>query len=446
MVAEALERIERLDPGLCAFIEVWGDEALERARTVDRRLPLAGVPFAVKGPSGIRSYAARRLIAAGAVPVGSTAVPGPGTYWQTWGQGRYGRTVNPYRADRTPGGSSAGSAVAVAAGMVPLATGSDGAGSVRIPAAWCGVFGLKTTNGLLPSPDRTGLASAGVLARSAAEARAYLRYVLGTRVLGTCAMGTCASDTCRPGRCAASARAHDTCTAGTCAPDTCTASTCTAGTCTTGTCMAGTCVASTCTGNTCAPGTYACDTCGPSELRLPVPAVFSPDLGFADSDPEVVAMVRGTVERLVAAGVVRLVPPAHEAPPHPHPARTSFALLDPREAWIAIRGGDLAGPTGVRAAEVRAENNRRLAALFARTPLLLTPVTPNRPHGHEGPGDRYSTALTWAFNLSGHPAASIPAGFTSDGCPVGLHLVAERGADASLLDIAAAAEQHAVAV
>ncbi|WP_079023759.1 amidase family protein [Streptomyces odonnellii] len=439
LVAEALERIERLDPGLCAFIEVWGDAALERARTVDRRLPLAGVPFAVKGPSGIRAYAAGRLIAAGAMPVGSTAVPGPGTYWQTWGQGRYGRTVNPYRADRTPGGSSAGSAVAVAAGMVPLATGSDGAGSVRIPAAWCGVFGLKTTNGLLPSPDRTGLASAGVLARSAAEARAYL-----TCVLGTCATGTCASGTWTPGT-----RAADTCTPGTCAPGTCASDTRTAGTCTAGRCTAGRCTASTC-----APGTCACGTCGRSELRLPVPAVFSPDLGFADSDPEVVAVVRDAVERLVAAGVVRLVPPAptappaHEAPlhPHPHPARTSFALLDPREAWIAIRGGDPAGPTGVRAAEVRAENDRRLDALFARTPLLLTPVTPNRPHGHEGPGDRYSTALTWAFNLSGHPAASIPAGFTSDGCPVGLHLVAERGADALLLDIAAAAEQHALAV
>ncbi|MFJ2670819.1 amidase family protein [Streptomyces sp. NPDC087525] len=343
-VAEALARIERLDPSLCAFIEVWDAEARERARTVDRRLPLAGLPFAVKGPSGLRSYAAGRLIAAGAVPVGATAVPGPGTYWQTWGQGRHGRTVNPYRADRTPGGSSAGSAVAVAAGMVPLATGSDGAGSVRIPAAWCGVFGLKTTNGLLPSPDRTGLASAGVLARSAVEARAYLRCVVG--------------------------------------------------------------------GDEAPPPAF------------PVPAVFSPDLGYARPDPEVAAVVRAAVDRLVAAGVVRLVP-----------ARRPFTLLDPREAWTAIRGGG--GPE--KAAGVRAENDRRLDALFARTPLLLTPVTPNRPHGHEGPGELYSTALTWAFNLSGHPAASIPAGFTADGCPVGLQLVAARGADASLADIALAA-------
>ncbi|MFE4538631.1 amidase family protein [Streptomyces scopuliridis] len=352
-VAEALARIERLDPALCAFIEVWDAEARERARTVDRRLPLAGLPFAVKGPSGIRSYAAGRLIGAGAVPVGSTAVPGPGTYWQTWGQGRHGRTVNPYRADRTPGGSSAGSAVAVAAGMVPLATGSDGAGSVRIPAAWCGVFGLKTTNGLLPSPDRTGLASAGVLARSAAEARAYLRCVL--------------------------------------------------------------------------------DSYEEPRPAFPVPAAFSPDLGYARPDPEVAAVVRAAVDRLVAAGVVRL-----------DPARRPFTLLDPREAWMAIRGDGGGGGGGsreamARASDVRAENDRRLDALFARTPLLLTPVTPNRPHGHEGPGELYSTALTWAFNLSGHPAASIPAGFTADGCPVGLQLVAARGADASLPEIALAA-------
>lgn len=388
LVAEALARIERLDPELCAFIEVWDDEASARARTVDRRLPLAGVPFAVKGPSGIRSYAAERLIAVGAVPVGSTAVPGPGTYWQTWGQGRHGRTVNPYRADRTPGGSSAGSAVAVAAGMVPLATGSDGAGSVRIPAAWCGVFGLKTTNGLLPSPDRTGLASAGVLARSAAEARPYLRCVLGTH---------------EP--------VYDT------ADDLADE---------------------------------------PTALSLPVPAVYSPDLGYARPDPEVAAVVRAAVERLVTAGVVRLVRPEDARyakarrvpndllPPNdPLTPADPFVLLDPREAWTTVRGGEPSRAARARAAEVRAENDRRLDALFARAPLLLTPVTPNRPHGHEGPGELYSTALTWAFNLSGQPAASIPAGFTADGCPVGLQLVAARGADTALLDMAVAAEKHA---
>ncbi|MCX5142914.1 amidase [Streptomyces sp. NBC_00338] len=341
-VAEALDAVEREDPRLRAFIDVWRDEALARVPGA-ARLPLAGLPFAVKGPAGIRSYAARRLIAAGGVPVGATSVPGPGTHWKTWGLGAHGRTVNPWRPDRTPGGSSAGSAVAVAADLVGLATGSDGAGSVRIPAAWCGVFGLKTTNGLLPSPDRSGLASAGVLARSAAEAETYLRCVL--------------------------------------------------------------------------------DGYAPAPAGLPLRAAHSPGLGYADVDPEVAAVVRGAVRRLTAAGVVRLVDGGCE-------------LLDPGAAWQAVRSGEVPRPL----AELRRENDRRLDAFFADTPLLLTPVTPNRPHGHDGPGGLYSTALTWAFNLSGHPAASVPAGFTPDGCPVGLQLVARRGADAALLAMARAVE------
>ncbi|MFI7323316.1 amidase family protein [Streptomyces rubiginosohelvolus] len=350
-VARALERIERLDPALRAFIEVWPDQALAREReAVARRLPLGGRPFAVKGPSGIRSYAARRLIAAGGVPVGATSVPGPGTVWQTWGQGAHGRTVNPWRADRTPGGSSAGSAVAVAAGMAEAATGSDGAGSVRVPAAWCGVFGLKTTNGLLPSPDRTGLASAGVFARSAAAAEPYLRQVLS--------------------------------------------------------------------------GGGTPDEPFGLPLPLPLPAVYSEDLGFAAVDPEVAAVVRAAVDRLVAAGTVRLLD-------------RDAGLLDPADAWTAVRGGSPDDPEAVR---VRRANDERLDALFSGGALLLTPATPNRPHGHEGPGSRYSTALTWAFNLSGHPAASLPAGFTGDGCPVGLQVVASRGADLGLLGAARAVE------
>lgn len=336
-VEESLARIAALDPALCAFLEVWEEEA--RSFEPDPQLPLAGLPFAVKGLSGLRSHAARQLRAAGAVPVGATSVPGPGTYWQTWGMGAGGRTLNPYRADRTPGGSSAGSAVAVSAGMVPLATGSDGAGSVRIPAAWCGVFGLKTTRGLLPSPDRTGLATAGVLARSATEVDAYLRCVVEG---------------------------------------------------------------------------YEADA-----GALPPTGVWSSGLGFvgSDLDPEVVA-----VAQKAAARLVRL----EEEP--------EFALRDPKEAWFAIRG---ARETVASRALAR-ENGSLLEQLFSRTRLLLTPTTPFPPHGHDGPDGRYSTALTWAFNVSGHPAISIPAGFTEDGCPVGLQVVSDFGTE-SLLARAAAA-------
>ncbi|QJT07073.1 amidase [Streptomyces asoensis] len=367
VVGEALARIARVDRSLCAFAEVWEERARAGAREVDarvaagERLPLAGVPIGVKGRHGLR--AAGPLVAAGCVPVGATAVPGPGTPWQTWGLGAHGRTVNPWRADRTPGGSSAGSAAAVAAGLVPLATGSDGAGSVRIPAAWCGVIGLKTTNHRTPpeqgaapaSRDRTGLAAPGVLVHHAADAEAYWQV-----------MASGADLVPAPGP---------------------------------------------------APGP------GPAQ---PV-AVFSADLGFADPDPEPLALARAAAGRLGEAGVVRLLPPS-DAP---------LRLADPAPAWLALRtpGSDL------RAAErVRQVNDRLLADLFSHADLLLTPTTPNPAHGHEGPGDRYSTALTWAFNLSGHPAISIPAGLGADGCPVGLHMVAAHGGETALLAAARAAQ------
>jgi amidase len=85
-----------------------------------------------------------------------------------------------------------------------------------------------------------------------------------------------------------------------------------------------------------------------------------------------------------------------------------------------------------------AGNDARLAALFAEVDLLATPTTPHPPHGHHGPGQVMSIALTWAFNLSGHPAISLPAGRTPDGLPVGLQLVAPHDAERLLLDLAGA--------
>ncbi|SES38583.1 Asp-tRNAAsn/Glu-tRNAGln amidotransferase A subunit [Streptomyces sp. yr375] len=373
VVGEALSRIARVDPSLCAFAEVWEDRARSSAREIDvrvaagERLPLAGVPIGVKGRHGLRTAAP--LIAAGCVPVGSTAVPGPGTPWQTWGLGAHGRTVNPWRADRTPGGSSAGSAAAVAACLVPLATGSDGAGSVRIPAAWCGVIGLKTTNGRPRQGVRTGLAAPGALVRYAVDAEAYWRVMAPQRHARV-----------------AGAEAY--------------------------------------VGTTAHARVAGAEACAGTAVSVPSLALFSPGLGFADPDPEPLALARAAAGRLAEAGVVRL--PASDAP---------LRLEDPAPAWLALR---TPGPgSDLRAAErLRETNNRLLADLFSRADLLLTPTTPNAAHGHEGPGDRYSTALTWAFNLSGHPAISLPAGIGADGCPVGLQVVAAHGAEISLLAVA----------
>lgn len=186
--AAALDRIAHHDTAR-AFTEPWPGPAAAQAAEVDRRvragdrLPLAGVPLAVKATEGLAAYQTRRLLQAGCVPVGATSTPGRGTGWQTWGATDRGPTLNPHDPRWSPGGSSAGSAAAVATGMVPLATGSDGAGSVRIPAAWCSVIGLKPTNGLVPARDRAGLNIAGPLARTAADTAAYLDALTGTTAL-----------------------------------------------------------------------------------------------------------------------------------------------------------------------------------------------------------------------------------------------------------------------
>jgi amidase len=184
VVEAALRRIDLVDPTVRAFREVWPDRARAAALAIDRahsdgRL-LLGVPIAVKNARQVEE-----LTAAGAVPVGLTSTPGPGTTWQTWGLTDRGPTLNPFDPHLVPGGSSAGSAVAVATSMVPLATGSDGAGSIRIPAAWCGVIGLKPTNGLVPAGDRTGLAVGGAFARTATDLLTYLRVVTGSTASGS---------------------------------------------------------------------------------------------------------------------------------------------------------------------------------------------------------------------------------------------------------------------
>ncbi|WP_434440798.1 amidase family protein [Lentzea sp. E54] len=294
-VESALARLHLVEPVLNAFHEVY-----RSFPPVDPALPLAGMPIAVK--RGERRSHREALTALGCVPIGLTTTPDGNTPWQTWGRNARGLTRNPWNLSRTPGGSSAGSAVAVAAGVVPLATGVDGAGSIRVPAAWCGVLGLKTT-----SSER---AAVGVFTRDPSLLATYL---------------------------------------------------------------------------------------GTTEVSSPT-AVWSTDLGFATVDDE-----QAEIAWRAAAPL--------------RPQAVDLVLEDPADDWFA----GSCGPSPV------------LDALFETTDLLLTPTTPGPPHGHDGPGARINTALTWAFNLSGHPAISIPAGFDSSGLPVGLQAVARHGREADLV-------------
>jgi amidase len=201
-----LDRIERLDPELNAFRKVLperarleADQATARLRAGDDR-PLLGVPVAIKDEMGVQGEVradgsnasggpepedwdvVRRLRAAGAVVIGLTSVPEM-TIWPWTESTTYGVTRNPWDLQRSPGGSSGGSAAAVAAGLVPLATASDGGGSIRIPAACCGLVGLK------PQRDRIsyapldghwhGLSALGFLARSVEDAALAYEAVTG---------------------------------------------------------------------------------------------------------------------------------------------------------------------------------------------------------------------------------------------------------------------------
>ena len=205
LVQSSLERIEELNPTLNAFVQVDAERALLVADEVGRgdERPFAGVPIAIKnnrpvkdlrftyGCSLMAEYVSdydhcvtRRLRDAGFVIVGSTTLPEYGIL-PTSEARLFGPTRNPWNMQRTPGGSSGGAAAAVAAGMVPVAHGNDGGGSIRIPAACCGLVGLKPSRGRVSAAPELGdsfLSVDGVLTRTVAETAAILDVLAGYEI------------------------------------------------------------------------------------------------------------------------------------------------------------------------------------------------------------------------------------------------------------------------
>src|SRR3954452_16019355 len=205
LIEASLARIDALNPELNAFVDVFHDEALAAAAAIhpgDER-PFAGVPIAIKNNRAIQgrrlTYCAdfmgdwpaphdhnvvRRLRAAGCIVVGSTTLPEWGILPWT-NTRRFGATRNPWDPARTSGGSSGGSATAVAAGMVPIAEANDGGGSTRIPAAWCGPVRLKPQRGrtsFAPEIGQSFLAVDGVLTHTVADTAAALDAIAGPEV------------------------------------------------------------------------------------------------------------------------------------------------------------------------------------------------------------------------------------------------------------------------
>jgi aspartyl-tRNA(Asn)/glutamyl-tRNA(Gln) amidotransferase subunit A len=424
VVASALDRIERLDGELGAFVAVDADAALAEAEAIDQRIaagddvgPLAGVPLAVKDledaagyvtsrgsvafagdpPAAEDSPLVERLRAAGCVVVGKTNTPELGFKPDTVNE-LFGATHNPWAQGRSAGGSSGGSAAAIAAGLVPLATGSDGGGSIRIPAAVTGLTGLKPSLGRVPSggdapPDWPLLSTRGPITRRARDLALALDVVVGPEATDLSSLPL---------------------------PD-------------------------------------ASWSRSLAELHPPRLVGWSPTLGYARPDSEVLAVCESAVRSLEAAGTeVVVVDRVFETDPiDDWLALTStwclrtLEHLAGDEMWGRIDPGLVAGmewsrrsvtaPRFARALDGCHTLNLALVELFHRVPLLLTPTvagqTPviGEPGTIDGEPEPNWVRYTYPFNMTRSPAGTVCAGFTSDGMPVGLQVVGPQHADVAVL-------------
>ncbi|AQA01743.1 hypothetical protein BVC93_04045 [Mycobacterium sp. MS1601] len=428
-VGLALTRIAARNEELNAFVHVDVDGALAAARELDRMLhrgvdpgPLAGVPLGVKElhavagwpySKGSRSYAGHvadhtctlvsRAVAAGAIAVGLTASPEFGRASYTASE-LHGVTRNPWNTALTPGGSSGGSAAAVASGMVPVATGTDGAGSLRIPASYCALVGFKPTFGLVPrGPRHRGVGDNdhyGVLTRTVRDTARFLDSVCGYDPYDRASLP--------------------------------------------------------------APSPGFEDALASTDLRG-LRVAYTASLGNGPCDPEVAATVEAAAQRFISAAGARRVAADVRIDAACGPA---FRTLTAPDAYVdvmtapgrarvhpavrryveAAESTDLAALLDAHAA--RAQLVAVLAQAFERFDLLLTPATQLPAFAAEGPMpteiagtpvDHWGAlAATFPFNLSGHPAVSVPAGVVG-AAPIGLQLVGRRHADTLVLAAAAVA-------
>ena len=428
VAAAVLERIDRVNPALTAYVTITRDLALAQAGKAGRAYdageagPLAGIPISIKDltpTKGIRTTRGslmdpdwvpdydppfvERVYTAGAVMLGKTNAPELG--WKGDSGNRIvGPSHNPWRHGRTAGGSSGGAGAAVAAGLGPLAQGSDGAGSIRIPAAFCGIFGIKPSFGLVPQFPASAvgdLSHLGPVTRTVRDAALLLDVVAG-----------------------ADPRDRLSYSAGV-------------------------------------DHLAACEG-GIAGLRV----AWSPDLGYAPVEPAVRQATAAAVRRFAEdlGCHVDEVEPGIEDPYETLDRLWASAMagyqgdrLEERRTILdpgLVREIDRA--RGFSAVEVAAAHQRRNAyyhawrAFFARYDLLLTPTLPctafkagdDQPGQVAGVATSYLswTPFTYPFNLTGQPAATVPCGVDADGLPIGLQIVGRWRDDATVLRAAAAFE------
>jgi aspartyl-tRNA(Asn)/glutamyl-tRNA(Gln) amidotransferase subunit A len=430
-VAEAtIARIERFNPRLTAFITVTPERALSDARAAEAAYrdgtagPLSGVPLSIKDltptagirttrgslvePDWVPAYDApfvERTSRAGAVMLGKTNTPELG--WKGDSGNRIvGPTHNPWKHGRTAGGSSGGAGAAVAAGLGPLAQGSDGAGSIRIPAAFCGIYGIKPSFGLVaqyPQSAVGDVAHLGPMTRTVRDSALLLNVVAG-----------------------ADARDRLSWSSGI-------------------------------------DYLAACEG-GIAGLRV----AWSPDLGYARVQPDVLKAAERAARRFEDLGcVVEQVDPGLGDPWEMAGPMWTCAmagvyrdrmdqvrdLLDPGMLRVVERASRYSGADLAAALQARSAYCERARAFMDGYDLLLTPTLPvtafaaglDEPPRSDG---RDETPLDWTpftypFNLTGQPAATVPCGFGDDGLPVGLQIVGRWRDDATVLRASAAFEAAA---
>src|SRR5262245_14382356 len=431
VIDTVLDRIDRLNPQINAFVTVTADETRRAARAAERALgrrrpvlgPLHGVPFSVKDlviTKGVRTTFGTRLFAdnvptedapmvarlkaAGAIMVGKTNTPTLGWLGATHNL-LFGATRNPWRVERTPGGSSGGASAAVAAGLAPLAVGTDGGGSIRIPASFAGIFGHKPSYGRIPTYPASGawsLSHIGPMTRTVADAALTMQVCAGPDERDPYSLPRDGVDYVRAIR------------------------------------------------------------GGIKGLRV----AYAEDLGnLAAVDPE----VRQAAAR--AARVFRELGCRVEvvAPRWPSPGQCWYQIFfgglatrllqykdrkdDIEPGLLEIIGATVASPPSryVQAWFDRLAWWQHPRALFERYDLLLTPTVACPPFalGLDHPAAVAGKPVapygwlpyTYPFNLTGQPAASVPCGFTRDGLPMGLQIVGRRFDDALVLRAAAAFER-----
>ena len=426
LVSECLSRIERDDPAINAVVAVRADAALREAATIDARRergeplgPLAGIPCLVKDledvagmvttkgsltlaaePAELRDgLVTQRLTAAGAVVVGKTNLPEFAAEGFTSNL-LFGTTRNPWAPDWSPGGSSGGAGAALAAGLAPIATATDGGGSIRIPAAFCGLVGLKPTRGIIgrqPIPDWPDFTTDGPLASSVADVRRLLDVLAGP------ADGDPDSFAWHPRSMPPKPTVLFS--------------------------------AMRVAGGAPFPADAAAMFEDAAEryadlVGLPLRPVDSAEIGkFGNPDDDWFCMA--AAEHVSALGRSWVIEHFEEL----HPSTQDFLAL----------GLDIGIDAYLAARRRRFDYAQAIDELLGPGGLLISPAVAVTglpadgrldETGHLGawPADVYSTVLQ---NLTGHPAISVPAGISPNGVPFGLQITAPRCADSWLLDRAA---------